>query len=99
MALNFAKNLRKKDIILKKKHTAIRMCVICKQRFSQNELYRFWLKDKKIVLNLHFGRSFYLCEICLHKEDKKSLQKPCFKAQDIKITLQDLKEIQNNGKD
>lgn len=51
------------------KHVPIRMCVVCRQRFAQKELNKF----KKNLEISTFGRSFYVCNWCM-KKDEKNLQ-------------------------
>ena len=51
------------------KHVPIRMCVVCRQRFAQKELNKF----KKNLEISTFGRSFYVCNECM-KKDEKNLQ-------------------------
>jgi predicted RNA-binding protein YlxR (DUF448 family) len=41
------------------------MCIICRKRFSQNELHRLQCVGSAVVGYRNFGRSFYLCEECL----------------------------------
>ena len=52
------------------KHIPIRMCVVCRQRFAQKELNKF----KKNLEVSTFGRSFYVCDECI-KKDEKNLQR------------------------
>ena len=98
MALKFAKKLRKKDIILKK-HIPIRMCIVCKNRFEQDTLFRFRFVLEGISTKEKRGRSSYLCENCI-KKDEKILQKAFSKVcKNHKINQQELKEKILNGKD
>lgn len=80
-----------------KKHIPIRMCVLCRQRFEQKSMQRVYYKGGKIALNLGFGRSFYLCQIC--ENDKAKQARKSIKLKDMSISLQDLKEIIANAKD
>lgn len=57
----------------------IRMCVLCRERFSQNELLRLQIKSDKVVDFTGFGRSVYLCKAC-EKKDEKTLIKAFSKA-------------------
>ena len=52
------------------KHIPIRMCIVCRQRFAQKELNKF----KKNLEISTFGRSFYVCDECM-KKDEKILQR------------------------
>ena len=54
------------------------MCVVCKGRFYQKELYKFRSLNGEIILNLGNARSFYICENCIQK-DIKDLRKPLTK--------------------
>ena len=49
------------------KHIPIRMCVVCRQRFAQKKL------NKNLEVST-FGRSFYVCDECM-KKDEKILQR------------------------
>ncbi|MDY3132484.1 MAG: hypothetical protein SPI60_01680 [Campylobacter lanienae] len=79
---------------MKKFHKPIRMCVVCKGRFYQKELYKFRSLNGEIILNLGNARSFYICENCIQK-DIKDLRKPLTKFGKNSINL---KEIIVNGK-
>lgn len=79
---------------MKKFHKPIRMCVVCKGRFYQKELYKFRSLNGEIILNLGNARSFYICENCIQK-DIKDLKKPLTKFGKNSINL---KEIIVNGK-
>lgn len=59
----------------KSTHTPIRMCIVCKTRFSQDILNRFFLDQATITRHKCNGRSFYICNECL-KKDIKILKKP-----------------------
>ncbi|HHD77291.1 MAG TPA: DUF448 domain-containing protein [Campylobacteraceae bacterium] len=68
-------------------NSPIRMCICCRQRFSQNELIRLQCIDKLLTPYHGTGRSFYLCRECSSKRDKKllkALSRACKK--EIKIT-------------
>ena len=54
----------------KKFHQPTRMCLSCRNREAQNNLFRLQCKDGEITSFNGVGRSFYLCKNCL-KEDKK----------------------------
>ena len=79
---------------MKKFHKPIRMCVVCKGRFYQKELYKFRSLNGEIILNLGNARSFYICENCIQK-DIKDIRKPLTKFGKNSINL---KEIIVNGK-
>lgn len=48
----------------------IRSCIVCKGKFNQKELLRFRVKNHKINKEDFTGRSFYICNNCIKKEDK-----------------------------
>ena len=79
---------------MRKFHKPIRMCVVCKGRFYQKELYKFRSLNGEIILNLGNARSFYICKNCIQK-DIKDLRKPLTKFGKNSINL---KEIIVNGK-
>ena len=79
---------------MRKFHKPIRMCVVCKGRFYQKELYKFRSLNGEIILNLGNARTFYICENCIQK-DIKDLRKPLTKFGKNSINL---KEIIVNGK-
>ena len=49
----------------------IRMCIVCRDRIPQRDLYRFQLKNGEIVNFTKKGRSFYLCGRCIDSKEKK----------------------------
>ncbi len=59
----------------------LRMCIICRKRFYQNELLRFQCKEGEFISFSGEGRSFYFCKECYKNEDKivKSLFRYCKK--------------------
>ncbi len=79
----------------------IRMCIICRERFSQNFLYRFQKIDESIVLYKELGRSFYICENCIkHKENKIKkivMNRLRVKSKNIEEFGKILKELGTNG--
>ncbi|WP_172200847.1 DUF448 domain-containing protein [Campylobacter sp. RM16188] len=78
----------------------IRMCAVCKTRFNQANLRRYRIIDSSLFHGKGNGRSFYICEDCLIKDEKilkKSLGRV---AGNFIATLQNeqnLKEILLNG--
>lgn len=81
---------QKKDII-----SPVRMCVVCKKKDEQKKLFRFQIKAAQIAKFSGFGRSYYICGLCL-KKDEKVLQKAFSKLNKSIIQL-NLKEIFFNG--
>jgi len=69
------------------KHKPLRMCVVCRERFYQNDLNRLQCKNGRLVSHKGEGRSFYVCTQCI-KEKKfiKFISKIC------KITKEKAKE-------
>lgn len=59
---------------MKQKNVPIRMCIVCKSRFPQSDLFRFQVKSLESYDFTKQCRSFYICKICIDK-DKKKLQK------------------------
>ncbi|WP_238389022.1 hypothetical protein [Campylobacter fetus] len=79
---------------MNKFHKPIRMCVVCKGRFFQNELFKFACVNGEIQINSKNIRSFYLCKTCIQK-DKKDLKKPLSRFSKNSVNL---KEILADGK-
>ncbi len=50
----------------------LRMCIVCKRRFFQNELNRLQCKNNKLTFFSGVGRSFYVCGSCIN--DKKLIK-------------------------
>ncbi len=51
------------------KKTPVRMCVVCRGRFPQKNLYRMQCKNFSLIPFEGKGRSFYICDKC--KNSKK----------------------------
>lgn len=83
-----------------KNYIPIRMCVVCKIRFKQYDLRRFRIINSSLFFGSGNGRSFYICEDCL-KKDEKILKKSLGRvAGNFIATLKNgqiLKEILLNG--
>jgi len=73
------------------KHRPIRTCVVCRNRFYQDELNRIQCINKKLVLFTGIGRSFYVCNSC--KENKKFIN---YIAKKCNIAKNEAKEMINN---
>ncbi len=72
------------------------MCIHCKTRSYQENLFRLQCFQKKLVRFGGVGRSFYLCKACLEdKKLSKSLARIC--RTDPTSALKMLKEIIDNG--
>jgi predicted RNA-binding protein YlxR (DUF448 family) len=75
-------------------HQPTRMCVSCRDRDVQSNLFRLRCVDEELSPFKGQGRSFYLCKSCL-KEDKKllkALMRQCRSADKEKL-MNKLKEI------
>ncbi|GAB6074169.1 hypothetical protein JCM15786_08260 [Nautilia lithotrophica] len=46
----------------------VRMCVVCRNRFLQSELFRLQCRDKMLVKFTGIGRSFYVCKDCINNK-------------------------------
>jgi uncharacterized protein len=80
----------------------IRTCIICRGKFSKNELLRLKCEDKKLILFDGNGRSFYICKDCIsvikqeqdnqknYKRIEKALFRECKNKDDY---IGQLKEI------
>lgn len=53
----------------------IRMCIVCRERFSQKELKRFKCEEGQIIKYNHIGRSFYICEECVTSQTNLLIKK------------------------
>lgn len=77
------------------------MCIACKGRFEKQSLYQFQIKNSQIITKVEFGRSLYICNLCLNKDDK-TLQKTFLKVSKGSfggsVKQQELKEIFCNGR-
>jgi predicted RNA-binding protein YlxR (DUF448 family) len=68
------------------------MCVSCREKFPQKLLMRLQCIKKELVHFTKVGRSFYLCQACIEKKDKrvqKALSARCKK----KIEITDLESL------
>ncbi len=66
-----------------------RMCIGCRGKFPQKDLYRFQKKDGKLVGYTKTGRSFYICKQCI-KQERKRLIKILNSKFKIKIDIEEL---------
>jgi predicted RNA-binding protein YlxR (DUF448 family) len=53
-----------------KKNVPIRMCIACRQRYTQNTILRLQQNDHNIIAYQGHGRSFYLCDGCINDTKK-----------------------------
>ncbi|MBV5279136.1 MAG: DUF448 domain-containing protein [Campylobacteraceae bacterium] len=49
----------------------IRMCIICRERYLQENLKRLQSEKGKLIAFSKVGRSFYICDACITKNEKK----------------------------
>ncbi|QOR01398.1 DUF448 domain-containing protein [Campylobacter sp. 2014D-0216] len=84
-----------------KNHIPIRMCIVCKGRYEKQSLHRFQIKNSQIITKVEFGRSLYICNPCLDKDEKtlqRAFMRACKGNFHGSINQQDLKEIFFNGR-
>jgi len=72
----------------------VRMCISCRQRDIQNNLFRLQCIGGSLDVFCGVGRSFYLCKNCLNEEKRvlKALMRQC-KSGDKDKLMNKLKEI------
>lgn len=67
------------------------MCINCKNRLEKQLLYRFEIKDNKIIYNTKNARGFYICQKCIQKNEKE-IQKAFYKVCKNIIQISEFKE-------
>jgi predicted RNA-binding protein YlxR (DUF448 family) len=72
------------------------MCIICRKRYKQHELLRLQ-KHEDIVKFSQSGRSFYLCEACLQKENIDTVMTKRFKLEKESQFFNIKKEFLSDG--
>lgn len=78
-----------------KQSKQIRMCIKCRKRFKQKELLRLQCKNDSLCSFSGKGRSFYVCEECIHHSKTLSV---IIKINKLKVSEKHaliLKEIYN----
>ena len=80
-----------------RKSNPIRMCISCRKREPQQELYRLQKEERILVKYRGVGRSFYLCKECLNS---KHLEKKIAGRMKLEITSVEeiIKELNRNVK-
>jgi len=75
-------------------HQPTRMCISCRERDNQKNLYRLQCFDSVLSVSSGYGRSFYICENCICQEKKalKAIMRQCKSGDRDKYTNK-LKEI------
>ena len=65
------------------------MCIGCRIRLPQKELFRFTCKERVIQKYIGSGRSFYVCSSCISatKKMKKYLSKMCKKEVNLDLEM------------
>jgi predicted RNA-binding protein YlxR (DUF448 family) len=79
-------------------HQPIRMCISCRVRLNQEELFRFQCKNRQLLkFENSTGRSFYLCKNCLKgTKPLKQVTKLCGKKEEHReVLLKIVEEIAN----
>ncbi len=78
----------------KKFHQPTRMCVSCRERDKQFNLFRLRCVDGELTSFTGVGRSFYLCQSCLNEDKKiiRALMRQC-RGGDKEKLMNTLKEI------
>ena len=71
-----------------------RMCVACRQRDTQSNLFRLSCENSQLEVFKGIGRSFYICKVCFLDEKKlsKALMRQCRSGDKTKL-MNTLKEI------
>ncbi|NPA65334.1 MAG: DUF448 domain-containing protein [Epsilonproteobacteria bacterium] len=77
----------------KKFYQPTRMCISCRKRDNQSNLFRLQCKDGVLSSFNGIGRSFYICHICLEEDKKvlKALMRTC-RSGDKEKLMNKLKE-------
>ncbi len=68
------------------KSQPIRMCIACRSRHPQNTLIRLKQEGSEVVAFDGKGRSFYLCDMCIHNEKKMKGLVKRFKQDEERFT-------------
>jgi len=81
----------------KRNHQPIRMCISCRKREPQQELYRLQKEESIVIKYRGVGRSFYLCKECLMS---KHIEKKIAGRMKLNITSVEelIKELSSNVK-
>ena len=82
--------------VVKKKYSkkSIRMCVACRKRELQKDLFRFNVMESVLQLYNGKGRSFYLCCKCSREGTTyRSVKKFVKKAQNLKEQFEEIMQI------
>ncbi len=72
------------------------MCIACRSRHPQNTLIRLKQEDGEVVGFDGKGRSFYLCDMCVHNEKKMKGLVKRFKQDEERFTKL-LEALSNEG--
>jgi len=80
-----------------RKSKPIRMCISCRKREPQQELYRLQNREGILVKYQGIGRSFYLCNDCLNSKHIEKKIAGRMKL-DLKSVEELIKELKSNVK-
>lgn len=71
----------------------VRMCIACRARLNQKELFRFVKVGKEEIIKFNgFGRSFYICKSCVENDKTQNhLRKIFTDLKDLKAKLQEIR--------
>lgn len=71
----------------------IRMCIACRARLKQGELFRLRKVGKEEVVKFNgFGRSFYICRDCVKNDKTKNhLRKIFTDSKDLIVKLEEIR--------
>lgn len=75
------------------KNNPIRTCVLCRLKFSQSALYRYRYNGTNLEYGKGNGRSFYLCDDCLKKDEKIVKKILLRQTKGANLEVSSLKEI------
>ena len=77
------------------KKKPIRTCIVCRNKFNQNDLLRLQCKDKILTSFNGVGRSFYLCDKCCNSTKRvlNSIYRQCKNKADYENNLKEMVEI------
>jgi len=75
----------------------IRMCLSCRQRYTQKSMVRLQQQDAdQVIAYQGYGRSFYLCHDCIMNTKKiRSVTKRLKQDEELFVKL--LKELSKDG--
>jgi predicted RNA-binding protein YlxR (DUF448 family) len=84
---------------MNEKNIPVRMCIVCKSRLTKKSLRRFQIREGALRTFEKSGRSFYICEVCLSK-NQQNVIKTINKKYNLTLSYQNdenFKEIISDG--